>query len=151
MGKIIIFKLMPVITAINWTLLAFAPVFIGHICLVSPLRTQTTVRAAANPDHKKGSASRKETVVNEKIDYAVAWNGALAYLASIVIKITAQAIIMPLFMTGDSEVRDVDDKLQIDYVYHILRAILNVLFDVTAFWVVLSKAFSEGSEDASYH
>jgi len=50
-------------------------------------------------------------VVNEKIDYGVAWNGALAYLASIIIKITAQAIIMPLFMTGDSEVRDVDDKL----------------------------------------
>lgn len=47
---------------------------------------------------------------------------------------------MPLFMTGDSEVRDDDDKLTIDYIYHLFRAVLN-LFDVFAFWAVLASAF----------
>ena len=139
---------MPAITAINWSLLAFAPVFIGHICLVSPSKTQTIVRSQSSNDKKSGT--KKETVVTEKLDYEVAKNAALAYLASIIVKVTAQAIIMPLFMTGDSEVRDVDAKLEIDWIYHLFRAMLN-LFDIFAFWIVLAKAFYKSDGDASYH
>jgi hypothetical protein len=78
---------MPVITAVNQTLLAFAPVFLGHICLVSPSRTTTIVKVEV-ADQKKGQP-KKETVVNEKIDYQVAKNGALAYIVTVIFKITA--------------------------------------------------------------
>lgn len=43
-----------------------------------------------------------------------------------------------------------DDKLEIDYVYHLLKAFLN-MSDIVALWVVLTEAFEEGNGNANYH
>ena len=60
----------------------------------------------------------------------MAQSAAIAYLVVTVIKVTSQAIVLPLFLGSEEyEPRHADEDLIINWVYHIFKAIFG-LFDV---------------------
>ena len=95
---------MTVISALNWALLAFGPVFVVHLALVSPAR-DTTIKYVVEPS-KKGSGktmtNKTEVIESTRLDYDVAWNAMIGYVVATVAKVTTQAILLPLIL-GSNE------------------------------------------------